>query len=478
MSRKTLNKNNLIALGAETLAELLLDITQGNATQQRRLRMELSAHVGASDVARDIRKRFSSLRRSTSYIEWRQQNAFARELSDLVDLIRARVAPDEPDEAFDLLWAFLSLAPSIYERVDDSHGTIGMVMSDAMEAISEAAPRLSIDGHTVAERVFEGLQDNGYGQFDGAIPALADALGTEGAERLKQLAWAVQDAPLSAGDAARYDFIDDPDRQHEMAREDRDRTAGMVLQDVADLQGDVDAYMARYSAEQLTFHTIAPDVARRLLDAGRAEEALSIVEGARTRDRNLIIGDGKLDEVQVACLDTLDRGEEAKTFLWDLFCQTLNPESLRQHIRRLPDFEDIEAADRARDHAMAHQNMMTALSFFHNWQDPGSAAQLIETRFAELDGNAYYILTPVADALEGDHPLAATLARRAMILDTLENKRSKRYRYAAKHLAECSSSDRQISEYGSHPTHAGFTASLRKTHPRKTAFWDRVPEGI
>ena len=63
--------------------------------------------------------------------------------------------------------------------------------------------------------------------------------------------------------------------RHALALESRNRTADHILQDVADLQGDVDAYMARYSAEQLTYHTIAPSVAERLLAAGRADEALA-----------------------------------------------------------------------------------------------------------------------------------------------------------------------------------------------------------
>lgn len=43
MSKKFLNKSNLIALGAERLTGLLPEVTTGNAALQRRLRLELSA---------------------------------------------------------------------------------------------------------------------------------------------------------------------------------------------------------------------------------------------------------------------------------------------------------------------------------------------------------------------------------------------------------------------------------------------------
>jgi hypothetical protein len=41
------------------------------------------------------------------------------------------------------------------------------------------------------------------------------------------------------------------------------------------------------------------------------------------------------------------------------------------------------------------------------------------SRADDLDGNSYPTLTTASDAMEAEHPLAATLMRRAMIRDTL-----------------------------------------------------------
>jgi hypothetical protein len=68
------------------------------------------------------------------------------------------------------------------------------------------------------------------------------------------------------------------------ARRQSQSTASIIHADIADLQGDVDAYMARYSAEQLSYGTITPDFARRLIDAGRLEEALVIIQRVRAAD--------------------------------------------------------------------------------------------------------------------------------------------------------------------------------------------------
>lgn len=50
---------------------------------------------------------------------------------------------------------------------------------------------------------------------------------------------------------------------------------------------------------------------------------------------------------------------------------------------------------------------------------------------------AYEFLAPAAETLAEKHPLAATVALRAMIDFTLNEGRQKRYGYAAQHLATC-----------------------------------------
>ena len=111
MSKKTLNKANLEKLGPEKLAALVMDLVQGSAALQRRARMELSAAQGPRDVAADLRKRFASLRRSRSYVDWRKQRALVKDLDSLVAQIETVIAPQDATEAFELLWSFLQLAP-------------------------------------------------------------------------------------------------------------------------------------------------------------------------------------------------------------------------------------------------------------------------------------------------------------------------------------------------------------------------------
>jgi hypothetical protein len=317
----------------------------------------------------------------------------------------------------------------------------------------------------------------GYGEFDGIIPAIAPILGDIGLEHLKKITEAWAETPPQEHELERYrSWGLSSTTPEEIVERSRKGTSSVILADIADAQGDVDAYMARYTDEQLTYGTIAPNVARRLLDAGRVEEAMQIVLNCREAEKggSIRMFRYELNAVYEECLEKLERTEELKQHLWDTFTQRLVDSALRKYLKRLPDFDDIEAEQRALDYAEQYPYLSTAISFLLKWPAVTRAAKIIEARADELDGNSYYTMTEAADALEAEHPLAATLMRRAMIEDTLNGAKHKRYRYAAKHLAECAAADALITDYGNFPSHQQFLATLKAEHNRKHGFWGLV----
>ena len=477
MTKKTLNKKNLERLGAEKLAELVMELVQGSSTLQRRARMELSAANGPQDIAVDVRKRFASLRRSTSFIGWRKKSAFTKDLNSLLDMIEHKIAPHDPNEAFELAWTLLTIAPSIYERTDYSNGAIGDVMSFAVRLIEKISPQVELDAKTLAQRILDAVVEAGHGEFDGIIPATKPILGNEGLEHLKQITKAWSETPATDRELERYrSWSFSTTTPEEIVERNRKTASSVILAYIADVQGDVDAYIARYTDEQLTYGTIAPGIARRLLDADRIDEAMDIINRSREAesDKTFRMARYDLEAVYEECLEKLGRTDELKQHLWDNFEQTLSRHSLQKYLKLLPDFEDIEAEQRALAFAETFPSLGGAINFLVGWPAHSRAAQIIESRAAELDGDSYYTLTEAADHLEAEYPLAATLMRRAMVRQTLESGRSKRYRYAAKHLAQCADSDIAISDYGNFISHEQFVAKLREKHPRKHKFWGLV----
>ena len=185
MSQKTLNKINLIELGPSKLAELLLEVSTGSADIKRRLRLELSFQIGTTELGKDVRKRISAIQKSKTYAGWRKRKSLVKDLKVQVNMICDKIAINDQTLAAELLWEFIALAPSVYERVDDSRGEVLAVFSSALERLSAILPVTVIDPETLASQVWSALQDNLYGEFDGIIDLMAPALGQKGLARLK-----------------------------------------------------------------------------------------------------------------------------------------------------------------------------------------------------------------------------------------------------------------------------------------------------
>ena len=475
MSKKILNKDNLTALGAERLADLLLEVSTGSADMKRRLRLELSHSVGPRELARDVRKRLVSLRKSTSFVGWRKRKSLIKDLNTQLGMITEKIAPEEPTEAFDLLWQFMELAPSVYERVDDSRGDVGDVFRSALLRFEDIGPLAVLDPTALASRVWDGLRDNGYGEFDGIIGLLAQTLGEDGLEHLKGLVEAYGMIPaeeLSDDHEALVFLRDLRNDSGNYASDRKDRLTKMCLQEIAEAQGDTAAYIAQYSVRDLARPEIAAEVARLLLSQEQADDALTTLNGADLSGR--ASGQREWDTAYIACLMALDRIDEAQAHRWERFSETLNPDLLRDYLKVLPDFDDIEAEDRAKAKALDFEDLHLALIFFLDWPDLSCAARLIETRSEELDGDLYHILTPAAEALREKYPLAAVLLWRAMIDRALTEGRSTRYGHAVDHLKDCAAVDGEIGDYGSFASHLRYLESLQVRHDRKTSFWQRV----
>jgi hypothetical protein len=140
-------------------------------------------------------------------------------------------------------------------------------------------------------------------------------------------------------------------------------------------------------------------------------------------------------------------------------------------LKRLPDFDDVEAERKALNYAQRSRNLLQALSFLVSWPALDRAASLVLERSGELDGDHYEVLTPAADALAGKHPLAATIVLRSMIDFSLRKARSSRYRHAARHLLDCSGLASAIKDFGNFEPHAVYEARLRREHGKKSSFW-------
>jgi hypothetical protein len=276
-SKRTLNAKNLELLGAERLAELLIEISTADGAVKRRLRLELAGAQSPIELAKELRKRLTTIERSRSFIDWQNRKTLIEDLETQRRAIIDQVAKTDLVEAYELMWRFMALANSIFERCDYSSATVVGIFHAASRDLGAIAQAAKVVPEALAERAFNALSENDHGQYDRLIRALSPALGPAGLEQLKQwfleLSKASSDKPKDKNRDVIGWGAGCPLYADEIAASRRQSSILLALQDIADAQGDVDAFIAQQSATAKTVPRVATEIARRLLAAGRAEEA-------------------------------------------------------------------------------------------------------------------------------------------------------------------------------------------------------------
>ena len=166
------------------------------------------------------------------------------------------------------------------------------------------------------------------------------------------------------------------------------------------------------------------------------------------------------EDAYLEALEADGQEEAAQAVRWSAFEQRLSADRLRAYLKRLADFDDVVAEDRAMAFVAGFQSFPAALRFFLAWPALAQASALILARSEEIDGDDYEGLEAAAQALEGRHPLAASLLYRAMIGRTLRFNRRDRFADAERWIGELAALAPRIARFGGFETHAEFVARM------------------
>ncbi len=467
-----LTKETLVALGADKLAKLIVDEAQHSAPFKRTVSAALAGAKGPDSVAVIIDRRLAGLERARGFIDWDKRRAFAADLKATVATIVAELGNVAPNAAAERILRFLGSAESVFERVDDSSGSIAEIYRDAAAVLPAIAGRMTVDDKLqLLARLIALLLADEYGLIEEAIYSFIPTLS---ADELTSFDCALKDAlAKSSSSKASRDW-------KQRARRD---SIIKARQAIADIQGDVDAFM-RLEAQRPEQARDDLAVAERLLRAGRGVEALKWVRkasrpGSRVMDRqDLADGSGGCDvqdrhriDLEIRILAAVGDREAAQNLRWTTFQVTLEVDLLRDYIAKLPDFEDEDALENAFAYVAAHPHHYRALVFFLSWPRLDLASKLVLDHVADWNGANYETLAPAAEALKQDHPLAAAVLYRALIDDILAKGRSQAYGHAAKYFVALSflAAD-GLAIHGLMDHHA-CADILKKAHGRKYGFW-------
>ena len=464
-AKGTLNAKNLETLGAARLAELLMTLCEGNNASKRLLRLALAEQKGPLEMARELRKRLASIARADSLLDDHQRDELLRELERQRQAICGPIAAHDADLAADLLWEVMELSEELIERCDDRDAVLRDWFHQVSAALGQVALAARGKPQNLADQVYAAVVSNSYGQFDPIVRDLGPALGPEGLAHLR----------------LRLEILRQRSSGPTAAITKPDWVVRLAMLDIADALGDAGAYLAEYrdhSPEALTVPAIAAEVAARLTKAGRAEEALTLLQAADPTLRQRRAGAVEWCDARLAALEALGRSDEAQAQRWEFALLELSARHLRDYLKRLPAFEDMPAEEKALDLVADHDDLEEALWFLLHWPEPHRAGRLVLAAPQPLNGDRYILLAPLAELLEHRQPLAATVCLRAMIDFTLKVARPKRYPHAARHLETCHRLAAAINNWGELVDHRSYMLQLRRDHGRKYGFWGEVPKQI
>ena len=337
-SRKTPNVENLEALGARHLAELLIEISVGNAAIKRRLHMELAGALSTGELAKEVRKRLATIRRSRSFMDLQKTATLAGDLDIQRRAIVEKIAKSDAMEAAELLWSFMALAPSIYERCDDSSGSVGRVFHVACNDLGDVTQKAKVNAKALADQAFTALCADDYGQFDNLVQVLVPALGQEGLEHLKQRMIDLSNQPVEK--PAGEDRVEiglssssGPIYEDGLAERSRIRIVQKTLKEIADAQGDVDAFIDQYDDQTRKAPRVAAEIARRLLAAGRTEDAWETIRATEHGSLGHWERPGfDWENARIDVLDALGREDDAQAARWQCFERALSSTHLRAYL--------------------------------------------------------------------------------------------------------------------------------------------------
>jgi len=435
------------------LMERMAEIDELRSAALNFVAPEADAKMLLSELRRIITRAWERTRSSRE--PWKLARPIASDLDPVLPALEQLIERGRAVEAEKVLRRYVEAAEKGLNAVDDSYGLLGPMCQDAVRvwgrswaAIDDREPA------ELAKMVFAEVQINGFGLKDRMIGDFADALGREGLLALRELfETQCEESRPSGTQTNNWDY----------------RRSLRHIAEVADALGDVDYYIDVQRRNDLVQIHALP-IARRLFDAGRAEEALAYLDRA---DSHRSYFDGEVDyrTLRSRILMALGREEEVRELHWQYFQSNLDSGALDRYLEMVPDDRRTAVMQKAFGIAEAHRNPLIAAKFLVDRGQVEKAATLIVEHPDALEGRFYGTLLSLAESLQENYPTATWELYRALLLDILEGKRSKAYGHAADYL--------QIAEdlanrAGRLDKQEQLKVLLRARHGRKYSFWNRV----
>ena len=447
LSMKSERKQKLIDLGADVLADALLEIAiQSEAADDL---IDLLIATPMENVLR-FKKRLASLKRSRRFIDWRESSGFARELEMLLQGLKVGVT--EPLLGIELIAAFYEIDKSVFERCDDSNGHVGDVFRyEAKDLFLEYACRCK-NKKKIADILLKLNRKDDYGIRDTLIDCAGDCLPDVVIRTMVSTLQGVADTEKDA-----YA------KRHHL----------MLIESLARQIKDAKLYEMTRIASWGKLSTAAfIDIARVYLESGDAETAHSwinkIPEGEKFQayERDQLL----LDIYR-------EQGDNRKLseLLYQKFRSYHSTNTLEELLDVIGNDKRDEVIAGEVDHILESSTLCESdVTFLISIDKIYEAEIYLLKRADQLNGDLYENLLFWAETMAVEkRNLVASLIYRSLLISILERGYTKAYPYGVQYLRKLDKLAANINDWKKFNNHMDFKTQISQTHGRKRSFWSK-----
>ncbi len=440
-------KQRLVELGAERLADALLDLAvRDDATDDL---VERLIATPQENIKR-FKAKLVGIKRSRRFIRWGESAAFARELGALLADLQAGVT--EPRTGAELVAAFYECDKGALGNCDDSSGHVGDVFRhDARELFVGYASRCDAK-EWLGDLVFKLNRTDDYGVRDTLVDCASDYL-PEPALRTLVARFQKQGVKES----------DEYAKRHWLR----------LVESLARQLKDAPLFEQTRIASWGSLSTAAcVDIARVYLESGDGLTALTWLEElSETESFMAAERDALLLEIFGRLGDTARQADTA----WRMFRRNRSLPSMERLLEILGSDQKDTVVGGEITTILAGKNLSIGdAAFLIAIERFDEAETYLFNHADQLNGDDYSGLLPLAGAMEkqGRH-LCASLLYRALLDSILRRAQTQTYPHGVRYLKKLDLLAVSVADWRTIDTHAAYKEGLHLHHGRKSSFWSQ-----
>jgi len=297
---KTQDKNVLV--------KIIIEQAENNERLLRQLSLKAAKSRSSNIDVKTYREAIEDAVYIEDFISYREAYNYATGIDDVIDSIEELLDDNHACEVAELVDYALKAVEEAINRVDDSSGIVGGLLSRLQDIHFEACKQAEIDPEELAAYLFEWELRSGFDTFYGAMKTYANILGEKGLAKYRELAeneWN-KVSVLNPGD----------DTKEKYGRRFRITS---IMESIARETGDVEDVIA-VKKRDLSSAWNYFQIAQTYKEAGKNEQALQWAEKGVEAfpDRT----DSRLRAILIEEYLERKRHDEAMTIAWQEFTES------------------------------------------------------------------------------------------------------------------------------------------------------------